>query len=157
MSDQETLKSVLSAGTMQLALAIAVVVSLYQLYFTIWRPVFPGKGVALLTEGGPILGASRWWSARLDFLREWTAKGQSVMNFYVGRYQVINVSGEANRIAFLEDKNLGLGEGYTSASLCQHDCSIWRLMNVQVLPFDRRINRALAGWSTIRPLLRRLF
>lgn len=34
------------------------------------------------------------------------------MSFYVGRYQVINLSGEANRIAFLEGKYLDLGEGY---------------------------------------------
>lgn len=36
------------------------------------------------------------------------------MSFYVGNYQVINMSGEANRIAFVEDKQMDLGEGFVN-------------------------------------------
>lgn len=111
MLDYDTLRISLSNETIQFTIAIALTASLYRLYKTVWRPAFPDKGASLVTEGGPFFGPPRFWSARWDFLKEWSAKGRSAMSFYVGRYQVINLSGEANRIAFFEDKQMDLGEG----------------------------------------------
>lgn len=128
MMDYETLKGGLSNARVQLTLAIAFAASLYHIYSTIWRPAFPDKGATLIPEGNPLFGAYRFWSARWDFLREWTAKGKSVMSFYVGGYQVINLSGEANRIAYVEGKQLDLNEGYVFAPNCQYSRGIRRLM-----------------------------
>lgn len=50
------------------------------------------------------------------------------MRFNVGGYQVTNLSGEANRIAYVEDKQLDLSEGYVFASNCQYSRWIRRLM-----------------------------
>jgi hypothetical protein len=112
MLNLEIIQSSFSSETVRITLAIAFVTAFYRFYTTIWRPVFSDKSASLIPEGGPLFGSWRFWSARWDFLQEWTAKGKSVMNFYVGRYQVINISGEANRIAFFEDKQMDLGEGF---------------------------------------------
>jgi hypothetical protein len=111
MLDLDTLKLSLANGTVQFAIALAFAVSLYRFYTTIWRPPFPGKGVSLIPEGNFFFGASRFWSARWDFLREWSV-GRSAVGFYVGGYQVINLAGEGNRIAFFENKEMDLGEGW---------------------------------------------
>lgn len=128
MLDYETPKGSLPNAMVQLTLAIAFAASLYQFYSTIWRLVFYEKGVTLIPEGNSLFGVYRFWSARWDFLREWTTNGKSVMRFNVGGYQVTNLSGEANRIAYVEDKQLDLSEGYVFASNCQYSRWIRRLM-----------------------------
>ena len=112
MLNLETVQNGLSNQTVQFTLAVAFVTSLFRFYTTIWRPAFPDKGASLIPEGGPLFGSSRFWSARWDFFQEWAAKGKLAISFYVGKYQVINLSGEANRIAYFEDKQMDLGEGF---------------------------------------------
>jgi hypothetical protein len=110
MLNLDLLRTGLSNETVQFTIAFALALAFYRLYTTLWRPSFPAKAPALIPEGSPIIGASRFWTERWHFLKHW-GKAKSAFSFYVGRYQVISLRGEANRVALFDNKELSFSDG----------------------------------------------
>lgn len=110
MLSLENIQDGLSNPTVQWTLAVVLPYTLYRLYLTLWRPAFLSKAPQPITEGVPILGSTRFWSARWDFFKEWSAKKGS-FGFYVGNNQVIAVAGTAARQDFFNSRELNFDKG----------------------------------------------
>lgn len=95
-----------------------LVISLVALFIKVtWQPSFP-KGTPKLVPELPILGALRLYKERLTFFRE-AMKSSPTGHFstYVGKYQVIGVSGHEARKTYFDSRELDMTEGYVHASI----------------------------------------
>lgn len=110
MLSVETIRDGLSNSTVHWTLAVVLPFTLYRLYLTLWRPAFPSKAPQPITESVPVLGSTRFWNARWDFFKEWSAKKGS-FGFYVGHNQVIAVAGTAARQDFFDSRDLSFDRG----------------------------------------------
>lgn len=89
-----------------------VVVSLLALFIkTTWQPAWP-RGTPKLTREWPIVGALGFFTRRKTFFEE-AVRQSPTTNFstYVGKYQVVGLSGPEARKVFFENKDLGFNEG----------------------------------------------
>jgi hypothetical protein len=78
-----------------------------------WRPKFPKRAPKLVRENFPVLGALRFFTARWDFYRHGVSQSKTGnFSFYVGKNQIVGISGDKGRKLFFESKALGLAEGY---------------------------------------------
>jgi hypothetical protein len=110
MLKTETIWDGLSNPTVQWTLAVVLPFTLYRLYLTLWRPAFSTKAPGAIHEGLPVIGASRFWTARWELFKEWRAKQQN-FSFYVGSNQVIGVTGHAARQDFFNSRELDFSTG----------------------------------------------
>jgi hypothetical protein len=110
MLNVETIRDGLSNPTVQWTLAFVLPFTLYRLYLTLWRPTFLSKAPGVILEGIPVIGASRFWTARWEFFKEWRAKKNN-FSFYVGSNQVIGVTGQAARQDFFNSRELDFSKG----------------------------------------------
>lgn len=77
------------------------------------RPSMPKNAPKWWREGDwPIAGALRFYSARSDFFRS-AMKHSPTGNFsfYVGKKQIVGLSGPEGRKVFFENRDLGFTEG----------------------------------------------
>lgn len=89
-----------------------LVVSLLALFITTtWQPAWP-KGTPKLTRQWPIVGSWRFFVERKTFFYE-AVKQSPTKSFstYVGKYQVVGLSGLEGRKTFFESKDFGFTEG----------------------------------------------
>ncbi|KAK7741914.1 hypothetical protein SLS62_010891 [Diatrype stigma] len=80
-----------------------------------WRPSIPKNAPKWFREGDwPIAGALRFYSARSDFFRN-AMKHSPTGNFsfYIGKKQVVGLSGPEGRKVFFENRELGFSEGFS--------------------------------------------
>ena len=96
--------------------ALAAVLSVAIGIFTalsLARPSIPAKAPKLVQGSWPIVGSLGFFKSRWDFFNQ-AAKRSATGNFsfYVGRYHVVGVSGDAGRKAFFESRALNLAEGW---------------------------------------------
>jgi hypothetical protein len=91
--------------------AIVIPFVLYRIYLALRQPLVPKRAPTLIPEGIPAFGSLRFFTARWDFLREWLSQSSSI-SFLVGSNHVIAVSGDVNRAAFFESRELSFGDGY---------------------------------------------
>jgi hypothetical protein len=95
----------------QSIVAIVIPFVLYHIYLALRQPSIPKRAPTLIPERIPVLGSLRFFTARWDFLREWLSRSSS-FSFLVGSDHVIALSGDKNRIAFFENRELSFGDGY---------------------------------------------
>jgi hypothetical protein len=95
----------------QSIVAIVIPFVLYRIYLALRQPSIPKRAPALISEKIPAIGSLRFFTARWDFLRDWLSKSSSV-SFLVGSNHVVALSGDINRIAFFESRELSFGDGY---------------------------------------------
>lgn len=79
-----------------------------------WRPALPKKAPKWWKEGDwPVLGAIRFYSQRADFYREAISHSPSGnFSFYMGKKQLIGLSGPEARKVFFDSRDLSLQEGF---------------------------------------------
>lgn len=91
---------------------LAVLIStLGVLVKTVWQPAFP-RGSPKVFKGWPIVGAVELFKKRWEFLHK-CIKQSPTGNFstYIGKYQVLMLSGVESRKFFYESKELDLSAG----------------------------------------------
>jgi sterol 14-demethylase len=65
-----------------------------------------------ITEGYPILGAFRFFTARWDFFRHARAQTPSGnFSFFLGKHPIVGMSGDKGRQLFFESRDLDFAEG----------------------------------------------
>lgn len=106
----EAIHDGLANSAVQWTLAVVMPFTLYRLYLTLWRPEFLSKAPAPISEGLPIIGVSRFWTARWELFKEWGAK-KTNFSFYVGSNQVIGVTGHTARQDFFNSRELSFDKG----------------------------------------------
>ncbi|KAF3771184.1 cytochrome P450 [Cryphonectria parasitica EP155] len=92
-----------------------VLISLFALFLKItWQPAFPKSAPKLVREW-PILGALALYGRRKAFFDKAVSKSPSG-NFstYMGKFQVVGVSGPEARQSFFDSKDLSMNEGYST-------------------------------------------
>jgi sterol 14-demethylase len=91
-------------------------------YKVFWRPAFPKNAPKWYKKGDwPILGSVEYYyGRRLDFVREALRNSKTGnFSFYIGKKQMIGVSGPAGRKVFFESKDLNFPQAYVSLfSIC---------------------------------------
>jgi hypothetical protein len=107
--DVQRPETTLLSLTTVFALTTVIAFASFQFY-KILRPPFSSKAPSLVNEGVPYLGPIRWWTKRWEFYRD-HMKRQGYFSFLVGGNQVVCVSGDQARKAFLEHKDLSFGYG----------------------------------------------
>ncbi|PQE04899.1 cytochrome P450 6A1 protein [Rutstroemia sp. NJR-2017a BBW] len=83
--------------------------------FVFRRPSHPPKAPKLLSyyENLPILGAVRFFTARLEFFRDGIRSSASGnFSFWLGQHFVIGLSGDESRHVFFQNSTMGIAEGY---------------------------------------------
>jgi hypothetical protein len=76
------------------------------------RPSFPKTAPKFFKDVDmPILGALRFYSHRLDVMTRGMAAHGGNFSFYIGKNQVVGMSGLAGRKTFFESKELNMSEG----------------------------------------------
>jgi hypothetical protein len=71
-----------------------------------------------ITEGYPILGAFRFFTARWDFFRHARAQTPSGnFSFFLGKHPIVGMSGDKGRQLFFESRDLDFAEGYDNIPL----------------------------------------
>lgn len=74
---------------------------------------FSSKSPKLASAGYPILGAVRFFTARLDFFRHAQAQAPTGnFTFFLGKHPIVGLSGDKGRSVFFESRELGFAEGY---------------------------------------------
>lgn len=173
MLSVETVRDGLSNSTVQWTLAVVLPFTFYRLYLTLWRPAFLSKAPVAIPEDVPVIGATRFWSARWKFFKEWRAK-KSSFGFYVGNNQVIGVTGTAARQDFFNSRELSFDKGSVYRALSsgrnradnEINCS-YKLLTGSEAPasdgghdfskhFTGTLTRMLKGGEFIRSKLTRL-
>ncbi|KAI0125425.1 cytochrome P450 6A1 [Xylariales sp. AK1849] len=81
-----------------------------------WRPSFGRKAPQLLgINSWPILGAWRYYTERYDFFKENQAASKTGnFSFYVGKAQVVAITGHEGRKSYFDSKELHMGAGYAA-------------------------------------------
>lgn len=93
--------------------AVLLVTLYFAISWLVWRPGFPKGSPKRLTEGYPILGVVRFFSARRDFYIDGIQQSPSgQFSFYFGKHRIVALSGEQGRKSFFENKELDMPEGY---------------------------------------------
>ncbi|KAH7039996.1 cytochrome P450 [Microdochium trichocladiopsis] len=94
-----------------LLLATASAATLIKVF---WRPSIPKNAPKWWKKGDwPVLGAIRFYSARADFMLEamkHTPGGN--FTFYIGKKQIVAVTGEEGRKTYFDNRELGFAEGF---------------------------------------------
>lgn len=81
------------------------------LYSTRKEP-FPNSAPSLLSENLPVVGAFRFFTSRATFLKDGAANSKTGnFSFYVGKHQVVGLSGLEGRRVFYESKELSSHQG----------------------------------------------
>ncbi|KAH6982363.1 cytochrome P450 6A1 [Ilyonectria sp. MPI-CAGE-AT-0026] len=95
--------------------AVLLVTLYFAISWLVWRPGFPKGSPKRLTEGYPILGVVRFFSARRDFYIDGIQQSPSgQFSFYFGKHRIVALSGEQGRKSFFENKELDMPEGYAT-------------------------------------------
>lgn len=100
-----------ASQTSFVAILAFLISSLGVLVKTVWQPAFP-RGSPKVFKGWPILGALGLFKNRWQFLHE-CIKQSPTGNFstYIGKHQVLMLSGVESRKFFYESKELDLSAG----------------------------------------------
>lgn len=95
-----------SAWVLTVTLGIALL-----LYSTRQAP-FPRFAPSLVSENLPIVGAIRFFVSRATFLKDGASASKTGnFSFYVGKHQVVGLSGLEGRKTFYESKELSSHQG----------------------------------------------
>ncbi|KAM7203021.1 cytochrome P450 6A1 [Rhypophila sp. PSN 637] len=81
-----------------------------------WRPAFPKNAPKLWKpKDWPIVGALAFFTDRRNFLTHGSRTQKTgAFSFYLGKYQVVNISGREGRKAFFDSRELSMSEGYAT-------------------------------------------
>jgi hypothetical protein len=91
--------------------AILLSISIYAL-LNPSQPTSASKVPKLVSEGFPVVGALRFFTARWDFFREARSHAATGnFSFKIGKHFVVGLSGDKGRQVFFESRDLGLREG----------------------------------------------
>lgn len=100
-----------SATTVFAAFAV-LCIGIYLLAFS-GKYQFSTKSPKPVSGGFPILGAVRFFTARLDFFRHAQAEAPTGnFSFFLGKHPIVGLSGDKARSLFFESRELGFAEGY---------------------------------------------
>ncbi|RDL36450.1 Cytochrome P450 [Venustampulla echinocandica] len=83
--------------------------------FVFRRPAHPLKAPKLLSisENYPVLGAVRFFTARLEFFRDGIRNSASGnFCFWLGQHFIVGLSGDESRQVFFQNLSFGIAEGY---------------------------------------------
>jgi hypothetical protein len=84
-----------------------------------------------ITEGYPILGALRFFTARWDFFQHARAQTPSGnFSFYLGKHPIVGISGDKGRQLFFENRDLDFAEGYDDIPQNQKTATDIRLIKL---------------------------
>lgn len=76
-----------------------------------WQPAWP-KGAPKLIRNWPVVGAVQMFGRRKDFFREACSRSPTGnFSIYVGKYQVVGLTGPEARKTFFESRSLNMSAG----------------------------------------------
>lgn len=91
--------------------AVLLVVAAYVLVPSGYK--FSPKSPKIVSEGYPIFGALRFFTARWEFFQHARAQSPSGnFSFFLGKHPVVGLSGDKGRQLFFESRELGFAEGF---------------------------------------------
>lgn len=102
----QDVKWINSAWVLTITLFIAL------LFYSIRQAPFPDSAPSLLSGNLPIVGAVRFFVSRATFLKDGAANSKTGnFSFYVGKHQVVGLSGLEGRKVFYDSKELSSHQG----------------------------------------------
>ncbi len=111
--------SAVFSSSAAIVLSIGVIVLLVSSQYR-----FSSKAPKPVSEGYPILGALRFFTARWDFFRHARAQASSGnFSFRIGNHLVVGLTGDKGRQVFFENRDLGFQEGYDHRTAHNDGCA----------------------------------
>lgn len=102
----QDVKWINSAWVLTITLFIAL------LLYSTRRAPFPDSSPSLLTGNLPVIGAFQFFVSRATFLKDGAANSKTGnFSFYVGKHQVVGLSGLEGRKVFYDSKELSSHQG----------------------------------------------